>query len=41
MTPKEIVLKAKTCVAKMAAANMVPHMFAPPKIVKDSEDKAG
>ena len=39
MTPKEIVLKAKTCVAKMAAANVVPHMLAP-KIVKGSEDKA-
>ena len=38
MTPKEIVLKAKTCVVKMAAANVVPHMLAP-KIVKDSEDK--
>ena len=24
MTPKKIVLKAKTCVAKMAAANVVP-----------------
>ena len=39
MTPKEIVLKAKTCVAKMAAANVVLHMLAP-KIVKGSEDKA-
>ena len=39
MTPKEIVLKAKTCVAKMAEANVVPHMLAP-KIVKDSADKA-
>ena len=39
MTPREIVLKAKTCVARMAAANIVPHMLAP-KIVKDSEDKA-
>ena len=39
MTPKEIVLKAKTCVAKMAAANVVPHMLAP-KIVKGAEDKA-
>ena len=39
MTPKEIVLKAKTCVARMAAANVVPHMLAL-KIVKDSEDKA-
>ena len=39
MTPKEIVLKAKTCVAKMAVANVVPHMLAP-KIVKGSEDKA-
>ena len=39
MTPKEIVLKAKTCVARMAAANVVPHMMAP-KIVKGSEDKA-
>ena len=34
MTPKEIVLKAKTCVAKV-----VLHMLAP-KIVKGSEDKA-
>ena len=41
MTPKEIVLKAslKTCVAKMAAANVVLHMLAP-KIVNGSEDKA-
>ena len=39
MTPKELVLKAKTCVAKMAAANVVPHMLAP-KIVKGSEEKA-
>ena len=39
MTPREIVLKAKTCVARMAAANVVPHMLAP-KIVGDSEDKA-
>ena len=39
MTPREIVLKAKTCVARMAAANVVPHMLAP-KIVRDSEDKA-
>ena len=39
MTPKKIVLKAKTCVAKMAAANMVPHMLAP-KIVKGSGNKA-
>ena len=39
MTPKEIVLKAKTCVAKMAAANVVPIMLVP-KIVKGSEDKA-
>ena len=39
MTPKEIVLKAKTCVARMAAANVVPHMLAP-KTVKGSEDKA-
>ena len=38
MTPKEITLKAKTCVAKMTAANVVLHMLAP-KIVKDSEDK--
>ena len=38
MTPKEITLKAKTCVAKMAAANVVPHMLAP-KIVKNSEDR--
>ena len=39
MTPKEVVLKAKTCVARMAAANLVPHMLMP-KIVKGSEDKA-
>ena len=39
MTPKEIVLKAKTCVAKMAAANVVLHMLVP-KIVKGSKDKA-
>ena len=39
MTPREIVLKAKTCVARMAAANVVPHMLAP-KIVGDSKDKA-
>ena len=39
MTPREIVLKAKTCVARMATANVVPHMLAP-KIVGDSEDKA-
>ena len=39
MTPKEIVLKAKTCVAKLAAANVVLHMLAP-KIVKGSEDEA-
>ena len=39
MTPKEIVLKAKTCVAKMAAANVVLHMSAP-KIVGTFEDKA-
>ena len=39
MTPREIVLKAKTCVARMAAANVVLHMLAP-KIVGDSEDKA-
>ena len=32
-------LKAKTCVAKMAAANVVPHMLAP-KIVKGSGNKA-
>ena len=25
MTPKEIVLEAKTCVAKMATANVVPY----------------
>ena len=37
MTPKEIVLKAKTFMAKMAAADVVPHMLAP-KIVKGSED---
>ena len=29
MTPKEITLKAKTCVARMAAANVVLHMLAP------------
>ena len=39
MTPKEVVLKAKTCIAKMAAANVVLHMLAL-KIVKDFEDKA-
>ena len=39
MTPKEIVLKAKTCVAKMAVANVVLCMLAP-KIVKGSEEKA-
>ena len=39
MTPKEIVLKAKTCVARMAEANVVLHMLAP-KLVKGSEDKA-
>ena len=39
MTPKEVVLKAKTCIAKMAAANVVLHMLAP-KIVRNSEDKA-
>ena len=39
MTPKEIVLKAKTCVVKMAVANVVLHTLAP-KIVKGSEDKA-
>ena len=39
VTPKEVVLKAKTCVARMAAANVVLHMLAL-KIVKDSEDKA-
>ena len=39
MTPKEIVLKAKTCLAKMAVANVVPHMLVP-KIVEGSEDKA-
>ena len=39
MTPKEVVLKAKTCVARMAAANVVLHMLVP-KIVKGSEDKA-
>ena len=38
MTPKEIDLKAKTSVAKMAAANVVLPMLAP-KIVKGSEDK--
>ena len=38
MTPKEITLKAKTCEARMAAANVVPHMLAA-KIVKDSEDE--
>ena len=31
-------LKAKTCVAKMVAANVVLHMLVP-KIVKDSEDE--
>ena len=36
MTSKEIILKAKTCVAKMAAANVLPHMLAPKK-VKNSE----
>ena len=39
MTPKEVVFKAKTCVARMAAANVVPHMLVP-KIVKGFEDKA-
>ena len=39
MTPKEIVLKAMTCVAKMATANVVPHMLVP-KIIKGSDDKA-
>ena len=39
MTPKEIVLKAKTCVAKMATANVVLHMLVP-KIIKGSDDKA-
>ena len=39
MNPKEVVLKAKTCIAKMAAANVVLHMLAP-KIVRDFEDKA-
>ena len=39
MTPKEIVLKAKICVAEMVAANVVLYMLAP-KIVKGSEDKA-
>ena len=39
MTPKKVILKAKTCVARMAAANVVPHMLVP-KIVKDSKDKA-
>ena len=38
MTPKEIVLKAKTCVAKMATANVVLHMLVP-KIIKGSDDK--
>ena len=38
MIPKEVILKAKTCVARMAAANVVLHMLAP-KIVKDSKDK--
>ena len=38
MTPKEITLKPKTCIARMAAANVVPHMLAP-KIVKNSENK--
>ena len=39
MTPKEVVLKAKTCVARMAAANVVLHMLGL-KIVKDFKDKA-
>ena len=39
MTPKEIVLEAKTCVAKMATANVVLHMLVP-KIIKGSDDKA-
>ena len=39
MTPKEVILKAKTCVARMAAANVVLHMLVP-KVVKDSKDKA-
>ena len=39
MTPKVIVLKAKTCVAKMATANVVLHMLVP-KIIKGSDDKA-
>ena len=39
MTPKEVVLKAKICVARMAAANVVLHMLVP-KIVKGFEDKA-
>ena len=39
MTPKEFVLKAKTCIARMAAANVVLHMLVL-KIVKGFEDKA-
>ena len=38
MTPREITLKTKTCAARMAAANVVPHMLAP-KIVKNSENE--
>ena len=38
MTPKEVVLKAKTCIAKMAAANVVLHMLVP-KIVRDLKTK--
>ena len=37
MIPKDITLKAKTCVAKMAVANAVSHMLAL-KIVRNSED---
>ena len=36
LTSREITLKSKTCIAKMAAANVVPHMLAP-KIVKNTE----
>ena len=36
LTSKEIILKSKICIAKMAAANVVPHMLAP-KIVKNTE----
>ena len=36
LTSKEIILKSKTCVAHVAAANVVPHMLAP-IIVKNTE----